>query len=203
MGRQFHRPTLFGPAAIDAQPGGPDPADREEIAHGTARVLLLGAREDDADPAAVQRLLRLVDEYGVELLADLWSSSPARSLAGALWRLYLLHTWVRRNPREAAGAFDAGRGRAPVHEVVAGVADPPGPEQVSALVDDILRGAYRGDFAVALERAAAFARVVAVGRTIITCEDVPAALSSARLTGLAEDLESCARLWRAGDLQAP
>lgn len=203
MARQYHRPTLFGPATVDSHPGGPDPADREELAHSTARVLVLDARHPDSDPQSLQRLLRLVDEYGIELLADLWSASPATSLAGSLWRLYLLHTWVRRNPREAAEAYDAGRSRVPVHEVVAGVADPPGPQQVSALVDDILRGVFTGDFAGALERAAAFARVVAVGRTITACEDTSAALPSARMIGLAEDLERCAALWRSGDLQAP
>ena len=203
MPRQYHRPTLFGPATVDSHPGGPDPADREELAHSTARVLVLDARRPDRDPQSLERLLRLVDEHGMELLADLWSASPATSLAGSLWRLYLLHTWVRRNPEAAAEAYDAGRRRVPVHEVVAGVADPPGPEQVAALVDDILRGVFTGDFAGALERAAAFARVVAVGRTLVACENTSAALPSARMISLAEDLERCAGLWRTGDLQAP
>ena len=49
--------------------------------------------------------------------------------------------------------------------MVAGVADPPGPDELQAMVDEVLRGIAGGDFAdVTLLRAAAFARVVATGR---------------------------------------
>ncbi len=48
--------------------------------------------------------------------------------------------------------------------VVAGVAEPPGPDQLKAMVDEVLRGIAGSDFADVLLRAAAFARVVATGR---------------------------------------
>ena len=51
-----------------------------------------------------------------------------------------------------------------MHEVVAGVVDPPGPDEVRRLADLVLRGVVQGDFADTLYRAAAFARVVAAGR---------------------------------------
>ena len=63
-----------------------------------------------------------------------------------------------------AREFEAGRTRAPVARVVAGVADPPGPDELKAMIDQVLRGIAEGEFADVLFRAAAFARVVATGR---------------------------------------
>ena len=45
-----------------------------------------------------------------------------------------------------------------------GVAEPPGPAEMQQLTDAILTGVFDGDLAIALERAAAFCRVVASGR---------------------------------------
>jgi hypothetical protein len=69
-----------------------------------------------------------------------------------------------------------------------------------AVADQILRGAFTGDFAVALERAAAFCLVVAAGRAYAT-EGTAAATGAARLQELAIDLTACAKLWRAGRLE--
>ena len=44
------------------------------------------------------------------------------------------------DPLAAAREFDAGRAHTPVHEVVAGVVDPPGPAEVRRLADLVLRG---------------------------------------------------------------
>lgn len=193
---------------MDTRPGGLDPAEREQAAHTTARLLVQGARESD-DPQTVRRLVELTDDHGIEVLAHLWAEAAAESLAGALWRLYALRAWVHRDPGAASREFDCGRRLSPVLEVVAGVADPPGPVQVRALVDVVLTGAYRGDFAVALERAAAFARIVAVGRAHEPGAGVDAAdhdavaasvHSAARLVRTAEQLEVAARHWRAGEL---
>ena len=79
--------------------------------------------------------------------------APADSLAGCLWRLYLLRSWVYADPTGAAAEFEAGRTRAPVARVVAGVADPPGPEELKTMVDQVLRGIAEGDFADVLFRA--------------------------------------------------
>ncbi len=202
--RRYHRPTLLGPAAMDTRPDGLEPRERQEAAHSTARLLVLGARERD-DPETVRRLLALTDDHGLDLLAQLWSDAPPESLPGALWRLYALRDWVHRDPAAASREFHDGRRSAPVHEVVAGVADPPGPEQVREMADAVLTGVYTGDFAVALERAAAFARVVAVGRAHLAdhvVDDEPdPTRSAARLVRTAEQLEAAARAWRDGHLQ--
>jgi hypothetical protein len=138
--------------------GGTDPAEAREAADRAATLLVRGAREAD-DEGVTERLLHLADTEGIETIAEAWSGAPADSLAGCLWRLFLLRSWVYADPVGVAREFEAGRARA-----VAGVADPPGPDELKSMVDDVLRGIADGDFADVLFRAAAFARVVATGR---------------------------------------
>ena len=207
------RPALLGPAALSSAAGGIDPAERSRAAHTTAWLLVEGARSA-GDREIAERVLHLADEHGLELLADLWSDSPADSLPGALWRLYALRSWVQADPAGASRQFTEGRRQTPVLEVVAGVADPPGPEQVTQMLDDVLTGVSRGDFAVTLERAAAFARIVAAGRAELSADlaDAPddegerrhaehdLVRSAGRLLRTAEQLESGARRWRSGQM---
>ena len=204
--RRHHRPALPGAAHFHAIPTAEDPALRTEAADRAATLLVRGAR-DHADEQVIERVVALADTEGLETLADLWAGSPADSLAGSLWRLYLLRAWVYAAPEAAAREFDAGRRRSPVHEVVAGVVDPPGPDEVRHLTDQVLRGVARGDFADTLWRAAAVARVVAAGRADGGPSDDPtgrtayrADLSAARLLTLAEQLEHAARLELDGQL---
>ena len=72
---------------------------------------------------------------------------------------------------------------------MAGVADPPGPDELRAMIDEVLRGVAGSDFADVLFRAAAFARVVATGRAVLTG---PSEAEVRRMLGLAEQLESAA-----------
>ena len=146
---RFHRPALPGDGAFEDLPGGDDPALRAESGARVAALLVRGAR-DVADADVVERVVRLADEEGLDELAQLWATAPADSLAGALWRLYLLRTWVHRNPVRASREFSRGRVSAPVHEVVAGVVDPPGPAEVRLLTDTVLRGVVTADLAVDL-----------------------------------------------------
>lgn len=174
----------------------PDPASAAEAAHQAARTVVEAGRRD-ASPETTARLVRLVDDLGIDTLADLWSGRPARSLPGALWRLYMLREWVRRNPEAASRDYSSGMAVAPVAHVVTGIAEPPGTAEVTALADRILGGVFDGDLAVALERAGAFCRVIATGRAHLDDADVDAA--AAMLT-TGEDLEAAAHLWRSGTL---
>ena len=198
------RPALFGPAAMDSLDGAPDPAQLAEAAHATAAALVDAGRSAD-DPQVTARLVRLVDDHGLDTIADLWSDRPARSLPGALWRLYVVREWVRRDPVGASVDYRAGQQVAEVPHVVAGVAQPPGPDEVRALADSVLTGVYSGELDVALERAGAFCRVVSAGRAL-RADDAsgPAATTltrrAASLQQTAEDLEAAARAWRARDL---
>ncbi len=181
---------------FDAVEGGADPARVSEAADRAATLLVRGAG-GTGDEAVAERLLHLADTEGIETIAEVWAGSPADSLAGCLWRLYLLRSWVHREPVRVAREFDAGRSRAPVAEVVAGVADPPGPDELRAMVDQVLRGIAGGDFADVLLRAAAFARVLATGRAVL--ED-PSHDDVRRMLGLAEQLEEAGHLELAGRL---
>ncbi len=189
-GRPHHRPTQRDAAYFDEFVGGADPAVVSEAADRAAQLLVRGARESEDDEVA-DRLLHLADTEGIEAIAEAWSGSPADSLAGCLWRLYLLRSWVYADPVGVAREFEAGQSRAQVARVVAGVAEPPGPEELKAMVDQVLRGIAGGDFADVLFRAAAFARVVATGRAGLPD---PSDQNVRRMLVLAEQLESAAHV---------
>jgi len=184
--RQYHRPTTPGGTFFEALVGGADPALVSEAADRAASLLVRGAHDAD-DARIADRLLHLADTEGIETIAEVWSGAPADSLAGCLWRLYLLRSWVYADPVGVAREFEAGRRSAQVARVVAGVADPPGPEQLQAMVDEVLRGIAGSDFADVLLRAAAFARVVASGRASLSG---PSNAEVQRMLVLSEQLES-------------
>jgi hypothetical protein len=184
--RAHHRPMRPGGEFFAAIGGGEDPARLREAADLTANLLVRGAR-GSGDPDVAERVLRLAETEGIETIAEVWSGSPADSLAGCLWRLFVLRSWVHADPTAAAREYDAGVSRAPVAEVVAGVADPPGPDELKAMADEVLRGIVASDFADVLFRAAAFARVVAAGRAVLP---EPTEAEVQRMLALAEQLEA-------------
>ncbi|MEI2730953.1 MAG: hypothetical protein V9G08_02900 [Dermatophilaceae bacterium] len=192
------RPLFFGPEDLEANGGLVDPVRQIEAAHETAAVLVRSGRAGH-DPQLTDRLVGLVDDLGIGTVAQLWSARPARSLPGALWRLYVLREWVHRDPAQASREYAAGVRFAGVQHAVAGAAEPPGPDQLIALVDAVLRGVFDGDLAVALERAASFCRVVSAGRADVA-DGEPSVLRAAALQDTATDLEAAARLWRDGGL---
>jgi hypothetical protein len=197
--RAPRRPAFFSEAALEAHGPAYDPTEQIHVAHETALALVHAGRAA-SDPAVTQKLVALVDDIGLSTLAELWSQRPARSLPGALWRLYVLREWVQRTPEEASREYSAGiRFTAPNH-VVAGAAEPPGPREMGRVIDEVLRGVFEGDLAVALERASAFCRVVSAGRADISSGD-EAAERAASVLVMAEDLTVCARLWRADALE--
>ena len=183
---------------MEAHGGTVDPQHEIEAAHETAAVLVRTGRAR-RDPQLTDKLVELVDDLGLSTVAELWSRRPARSLPGALWRLYLLREWVRRAPEGASRDYAAGLPFTAVDRIVAGAAEPIGPQQLRELTDEILRGVFAGDLAVALHRAASFCRVVSAGRAERS-DGVRPARQAASLLTTAEDLERCAALWRAGEL---
>jgi len=202
---RHHRPRFPGAKHFEEIEGAVDPATLSEAADRAAAALVRGAR-DQADEALVARVVHLADSEGLETLAELWSGSAADSLAGAVWRLYLLRSWVYADPLTAALEFDRGRPHVPVAEVISGVVEPPGPDEVRALVDEVLGGVVVGDFADTLFRAAAFARVAAAGRVhrdpeeAVTGSSYASDMSASRLVTLADQLERAAHLELTGAL---
>ena len=175
-----------GGTFFEALVGGADPALVREAADRAAALLVRGARAT-GDAEVADRLQHLAETEGIETIAEVWSGAPADSLAGCLWRLYLLRSWVYADPVGVSRQFEAGRRSAQVARVVAGVADPPGPEQLKAMIDEVLRGIAGRDFAAVLLRAAAFSRVVAAGRAALRG---PTAAEVRRMLALSEQLEA-------------
>jgi len=187
--------------------GDVDPLDIALIAHETALAIVSQVRESH-DPELVARLVRLVDDEGIDTVAMMWSKAEPHTLPGALWRIYMLREWVRHSADAVARSYHHGVHAAQVRHAIAGVEDPPGPDEVRRLADDILSGVFSGDLAVALERAGAFCRVVATGAAFEAQTDEGHAdarahkttLRASQLLRTGEDLERCAALWREGKL---
>lgn len=208
MPEQHHRPVRRPITAFDNIAGTHDPAEETRVAHATAAALLARVRADESG-ASAERLIAFTAEHGINDIAELWSKAPARTLPGALWRLYVLQLAIHADPHTAALLYDRGTVElASADVVIAGAPVPASPDELVALIDTILRGAFRGDFAVALDRAAAFCRVQASGATH-TADDYegtePERASELttrafRLSSYAQDLVAAATLWRAGTL---
>lgn len=208
MSDRPRRPAFRSAQEMEAHAGeAPDPAEVSRIAHETAAALVGRGRASD-DPQVRERLVHLVDDLGVPTVAELWSRQAAVSLPGALWRLYMLREWVQRDPAGASADYAAGMAHAEAGHVIAGMATPPGPQEVRDVGDAIVRGVFDGDLADALERAAAFCQVVSIGRAHRADDqdghDEPGAAVSTRSAGslvtTATDLQRAARLWRLGQL---
>jgi hypothetical protein len=205
---EFKKPALFGGGEFEAFQGGEDPAAVLRAAHDSAKALLRRARDAD-DPAVVDRLVTYTDDHGIDALAELWARSAAHSLPGALWRIYLVRVMIHQDPDGVALLFQRGTEvLTTIDPVVAGAPLPAGPQEVSELADRILRGVFEGDFALALDRAAAFCRVTSAGA--VSVADDQDAASPIRASGLttraqrlaitAEELAACARLAHADAL---
>jgi hypothetical protein len=204
MADEFHKPTQFSGSRFEAFKGGEDPAHISRVAHETAHALLARVR-NDPDPDVIDRLVAYTDENGIDAVAELWSRSTPKSLPGALWRIYLLRLLIRQDPDGMSFLYQRGTEVAvTIDPVVAGASVPTGPAEIIVLADQILRGLFAGDFAVALDRAAAFCRVTATGCTSVaddldlTEPDRSSELTTRalRFSTTAQEFASCARLWR-------
>lgn len=204
MTDDFHKPVRRPSETFDRRFAAEDPAEVSRAAHSTAAALLSRVR-DERDARAVDRLVGFTERHGIDDIAELWSHSPAKSLPGSLWRLYLVQLSIHDDPATAALLYE--RGRTELHSmdaVVAGAPVPAGPGELVELIDAILRGAFQGDFAVALDRTAAFCRVQASGATHLADDHEPTEPHRAtelttralRLATYAGDLAAAARLWR-------
>ncbi|MFF1878344.1 DNA-directed RNA polymerase subunit beta [Leifsonia sp. NPDC058230] len=204
MTEHFHKPTNFPSGMFEAFMGGEDPAQISRVAHETAHALLSRVREDP-DSDVVDKLVSFTDTHGIDAIAELWSRSNAKSLPGALWRIYLLRLLIRQDAEGTSYLFQRGTEVvSTIDPVVAGASAPTGPAEITELADRILRGLFEGDFAVALDRAAAFCRVTAAGcASVADDQDTTQPERASELTTralrfsrTAEELTSCARLWR-------
>lgn len=201
-----HRPAVRADLTdlIDAGGGAAAPS-RAEIASATAAALVGAGRASSGDAqVSDDMLIGLADRVGLDTLAELWRDADPVSLPGALWALYLLRQWCHSHGDEVTRLWRAGEALAPADAVVAGVGEYADVQAVQRVADSVLTGAYRGDFAVALERAAAVFRVIAAGRRDTAGVDGPADAAAEERAGrndaVAGRLTRAAALWREGKL---
>ena len=180
-------------------PGEPDPAASADLAHDSARALLDGVFHS-SDPEVVERVVALAAQDGLTDLSALWSGAPASTLPGALWRLYVLHTWVQQVGDEVVLRYRAGSRTVPGLRYLSGFAEPPDVPQVQRTMDDILRGAFTGDLGLALRRAGAVATIIAHGTAHLADEDRDDARTrqAERLLRTGEELSAAGRYAEAG-----
>lgn len=98
MRRKPRRPAQLSDEQIEAIEGGSDVAYNSELAHTSAQALLpMGRNHIEYDSSVRERILELVENEGIDVLAEAWVSSPETTLPGILWRGYLLSEWIRRD----------------------------------------------------------------------------------------------------------
>lgn len=208
MSDQFHKPTQFSGSKFEEFEGGADPAQVSRVAHETAQALLSRVRSNP-DPEVVARLVAFTDEQGIDAIAELWAQSSARSLPGALWRVYLMRTLIRQSPDAISFLFQRGtETTSTIDHVIAGAPTPAGPAEIMELADQILRGLFVGDFAIALDRAASFCRLAAAGATSVADDEehtdpehsTALTTQALRLSETAAELSACSSLWRRDSL---
>ena len=179
MTRQFHRPARLDPEVAESIEGAADTASSSELAHRAAQALLGGrSLPDDShssyDDGASDDPGEWITRPGVvAAVAELWADSPATTLPGALWRLFLVREWIRRDPaliaRRYATVVDlngAGDTTLSRFEAARAEARPvPSPEDLRAALDRVLAGELDDVVALApvLRVAAAFLRALAAG----------------------------------------
>lgn len=146
------------------------------------------------------------DRAGASEFAELWANATAVSLPGAMWRLYSLRAEAIDHREEASYIFQRGLAVDDgISPVVAGVSTPPSPDELVALITQILRGAFTGDFALALNRAGAFSHVMYRGARELADDPDKArqrhyAALEDQFLDFSDALHQAAARWRAGRL---
>lgn len=208
MSREFMRPVLQPGTQFDWLVGPDERGTASRLAQETSWALLDRVR-GGADPVIVERVVGLASSDGIDDIAELWATEGEHSLAGVLWRLYLLRRAVAADDEGSADLFRRGLAAAvTIDPVVAGAAEPVTPDTISTLCDTILRGAFLGELDIALERAASYCRVMALGsadladvRDTLDEEHATHLTSRAlRYSTMAHELHAGARRWRDGTL---
>ena len=186
MTRQFHRPARLDPEVAEAIEGGEDPAVASELAHRTAQALVGGFPEPAGapgpEPITREGVVAVVAAHGVDTVAELWADSPATTLPGALWRLFLVREWLRRDPaliaRRYAVIIDlTGAGPEALDRLEAALVEArpaPAPEQLRAALDRVLDGAEETGapgLAPLLAATADFLRALAAGSDPVWIEE--------------------------------
>lgn len=205
--RTPRRPAMLDTEDADYIVGDEDPAEGSALAH-TSAWALMGVGDDEFGPDAVRSLRATVRAEGVDVVAPLWARSPEFTLPGAMWRLYLLSEWYRRDPDAMVRRFAEGAGA----RVIPGLEHPVDIPQLASVMDEVdalLRGERTDDDLDGVITAASRTmRILAAGERLgaswILDEDDPLAhpvtLRSEALLRTADELDEAARHAEVGTL---
>lgn len=109
MNKRPRRPAQIDPEQVEYLTGEPDPAESSEIAHAAAQALIPTDSRQNIDDDVRDRILALIADEGIDLVAEAWVRAPSDTLGGVLWRGYLLSEWIRREPDVVARRYAASR----------------------------------------------------------------------------------------------
>lgn len=208
MTTEFRRPVMQPTSSFDWIIGSDEAGAAHRLAQETSWALLNRVRRV-ADSEVVERVVGLATSEGIDDIAELWASAGAHSLAGQLWRIYLLRRIAESDPEGTAELFRLGRQAVDtIDPIVAGAEEPVTPDSITALCDTILRGVFVGDLAVALERASSYCRIMSLGAASLAddrdgLDDEHSAeltTRSLRYSSFAAELRAGARRWRDGTI---
>lgn len=208
MTRAHQRPVLHPSTDFDHIIGSDEPGAHHQLAQETSWAILHRVQRS-SNPETVERVVALAQGDGIDDLAELWSEASEQSLAGMLWRLYLLHRVAQVDASGTAIMFRLGTDAArTIDPVVAGAASPITPDSIVELCDTILRSAFSGDLADALDRAASYCRIMGLGAAALAdqrdeFDDEHAAeltTRALRYATFARELHAGATRWRTGTL---
>ena len=217
MARQFHRPARLDPEAAEQIEGSTDTAVASELAHRAAQALIGGfpGTETEDDPITRSGVVAAVATNGIDDIAELWADSPATTLPGTLWRLFLVREWIRRDPELVArryatvidltGADDATNAR--LESALGEARSVPSPTDLRERLDAVLAGSVEGsvtEIAPLLSATAGFLRALAAGSNPVWIEDDTDELADrvtrrdSALLATADELTDAARRASAG-----
>ncbi|MBM9433669.1 hypothetical protein [Flaviflexus equikiangi] len=156
MNKRPRRPAQIDPEQVEYLTGEPDPAQISEIAHAAAQALVPTSSRQNIDDDVRERILELLDEEGIDLVAEAWVRAPSDTLGGVLWRGYLLREWIRREPADVARRFAASQAIAEEN----GQELPWTPADIRERWDAVFSGAGAEGFTELLSDSGAFAGVL-------------------------------------------
>lgn len=210
------RPAILENKDAELIWGDSDPALASEAAHSTAAAVLVGPARLEGDDHLAERVGAIIDAEGLDEIAGLWSRSPAGTLPGALWRLYLLRAWLERDPETITMRFRAGTAETAPADVPAPGGDDTGtrdavvapqPGELDERLAHLFAGTGEADLAELLGQGAAFLRVLSDGAATDprwrTHDDDAASAVTRRphaLGATADELQAAAARARAGRL---
>lgn len=203
------RPAQLEPEQIEAIEGEADVAYNSELAHASAQALYAtGTHHLPDDPAVVARVRKLVEQEGIDVLAESWVRSPEDTLPGIFWRGYLLREWIRRNGDDVVERYNTAcahaREMGKNGETV--IAITPKPGTVRQEWDLVFSGAFEGEIADVLTDSARVAFFLAApGPNWIDSENDPLAtrvtLRDKALFLTAQEFRNAAKLAFEGRLE--